>query len=66
MTPEVQRHLFTPFFTTKEPGRGVGLGLFLSDSIIRAHEGRIEVQSSPGEGTTFTVLLPKAHPENTL
>ncbi len=51
-------HLFTPFFTTKDQGKGVGLGLFISESIARAHDGRIEVESTPGKGSTFTVCLP--------
>jgi signal transduction histidine kinase len=58
MSEEVCRQLFTPFFTTKEQGQGVGLGLFLSDSIARAHGGRIEVDSVPGTGSTFTLILP--------
>ncbi len=58
MEEETQRRLFTPFFTTKEPGRGVGLGLFLSDWIVRSHGGRIEVTSAPGVGTTVRVCLP--------
>jgi signal transduction histidine kinase len=53
-------HLFTPFFTTKEQGKGVGLGLFISESIARAHDGRIEVQSTHGVGSTFTLCLPAA------
>lgn len=53
-------HLFTPFFTTKEQGKGAGLGLFISESIARAHDGRIEVQSVPGAGSTFTLCLPAA------
>lgn len=57
---ENQRRLFTPFFTTKEPGKGVGLGLFVSESIIREHGGRIRVDSVVGRGSTFTVCLPLA------
>lgn len=60
MNSGVLRRLFTPFFTTKDPGAGVGLGLFVSDSIVREHGGRIDVRSSPGKGSTFAVLLPKA------
>ncbi|HLG43749.1 MAG TPA: ATP-binding protein [Nitrospirales bacterium] len=60
MGEETRRHLFSPFFTTKEPGKGTGLGLFVSESIVRAHGGRIDVRSSPGKGSTFTVCLPPA------
>lgn len=58
--PDVARsHLFTPFFTTKEQGKGAGLGLFISESIARAHDGRIEVRSVEGKGSTFTLCLPR-------
>jgi two-component system NtrC family sensor kinase len=50
--------LFTPFFTTKGPGRGTGLGLSIVYGIIKMHRGQITVQSRVGEGTTFTVTLP--------
>jgi len=58
ISPENMGKLFTPFFTTKEKGKGVGLGLAVSHGIIQRHNGRIDVQSKVGEGTTFTVYLP--------
>lgn len=58
ISPENMRKLFKPFFTTKDKGKGVGLGLFVCNEIIRRHQGRIEVQSKQGKGTTFTVYLP--------
>ncbi len=56
--PEILPRLFEPFLTTKETGRGVGLGLAISHSILERHSGNIEVQSEAGRGTTFTVTLP--------
>jgi two-component system, NtrC family, sensor kinase len=50
--------IFQPFYTSKPPGQGTGLGLSLSYNIVRKHHGRIEVQSKRGEGSTFTVFLP--------
>ena len=47
-----------PFFTTKAPGEGTGLGLFITFSIIEEHNGQIDVISSPGEGAIFTISLP--------
>jgi signal transduction histidine kinase len=60
ISAEVRSHLFTPFFTTKEQGKGAGLGLFISESIARGHEGRLEVASTPGKGSVFTLCLPRA------
>ena len=55
---EILPHIFEPFLTTKETGKGVGLGLAVSHSIVERHSGRISVQSTLGKGTTFTVILP--------
>jgi PAS domain S-box-containing protein len=56
MSPEVASRIFEPFYTTK--AQGSGLGLAISYGIIEAHEGQLSVKSRPGEGTTFTILLP--------
>jgi len=56
IAPEDLEKIFQPYFTTKEVG--IGLGLAITDRIIREHGGRIEVESRPGEGTLITVLLP--------
>ncbi len=58
MPPEVMKHIFEPFFTTKPVGVGTGLGLSICHSIIEKHRGQIEVQSTPGAGTTFVIRLP--------
>ena len=60
MSPEVQRRIFEPFFTTKPAGIGTGLGLAICLRIINNFQGRIEVQSAVGEGTSFRVYLPSA------
>jgi len=56
ISPEALSELFDPFYTTKE--EGLGLGLYVSYNIVDAHDGRIDVESRVGEGTTFTLWLP--------
>jgi PAS domain S-box-containing protein len=60
MDPETQRRLFEPFFTTKGPELGTGLGLSTVWGLVQSQGGRIQVQSDPGEGATFTIRVPLA------
>lgn len=53
-----KEQMFTPFFTTKESGQGVGLGLAMVQNIVEAHHGKIKVDSKEGEGTRFIIYLP--------
>ena len=59
---EMRERIFDPFFSTKDGAAGVGLGLSISHSIVEAHHGKLLVDSAPGRGATFTVLLPAAAP----
>ena len=52
--------IFTPFFTTKAVGKGMGLGLTITRQVIKQHGGTLEVDSTPGQGTTFTIRIPLA------
>ena len=56
--PKVRERIFDPFFTTKDVGEGTGLGLSICHNIVTGHGGRIEVDSQPGAGTRFRVILP--------
>ncbi|GAG15306.1 unnamed protein product, partial [marine sediment metagenome] len=55
---ESLRSIFDPFFTTKPVGQGTGLGLSVSQGIVKAHGGQISCESEPGAETKFTILLP--------
>ncbi len=55
---EIVSRVFEPFFTTKEVGKGTGLGLSISYEVIKRHEGDIQVESTPGKGSTFTIRIP--------
>jgi two-component system, NtrC family, sensor kinase len=60
--PEAMPKIFDPFYTTKEPGKGTGLGLSIAYKIVKQHGGRIDVRSTPGVGTSVTVILPVEPP----
>jgi signal transduction histidine kinase len=57
--PETIKKIFDPFFSTKDVGHGSGLGLYIVHDIVARHGGRINVNSQMGQGTTFTIWLPR-------
>ena len=59
MSPEVASRIFEPFFTTKPVGSGTGMGLSMAYGIVANHKGWIQLESIPGEGTTFAIFLKK-------
>jgi two-component system NtrC family sensor kinase len=63
MPPEVMKRALEPFFTTKAPGKGAGLGLSICEDIVRSHHGKMEMESQAGKGSTFRVHLPVFSPE---
>jgi signal transduction histidine kinase len=62
MDKETREKMFTLFYSSKG-SEGTGLGLFISNKIIEQHEGSVQVDSTPGEGSLFTVKMPKILPD---
>src|SRR5262249_39279256 len=58
MTPEVQAHIFDPLYTTKQRGKGAGLGLVVVNQVMQEHNGAVTVESSPDHGSRFQLWFP--------
>ncbi|MCP4714983.1 MAG: GAF domain-containing protein, partial [Deltaproteobacteria bacterium] len=63
MSADIIERIFDPFFTTKPVDKGTGMGLAAAHGIIKSHDGAISAESSPGNGATFTIMLPSHHDE---
>lgn len=64
MAPETEARIFEPFYSTKPPGRGSGLGLVVAHGIVSDHGGSMEVSSTLGRGTEFTIRFPRLEPQS--
>jgi signal transduction histidine kinase len=60
MSEDVRARAIDPFFTTKPPGQGTGLGLSMTFGYIRQSNGHLTIESEPGKGTTITILMPRS------
>ena len=65
MAPDTMSRIFEPFYTTKEIGKGIGMGLSITHGIVRGHKGMITVESDPGKGSRFAVYFPVSTTEET-
>jgi CheY-like chemotaxis protein len=63
MSPEVLERVFDPYFTTKEKGKGTGLGLAVVHGIVKSHRGGIAIDTTPGKGSTFHIYFPRIEQE---